>query len=76
MLASNFSNKLINKRLFKINEKLSLQRAMVVTNYLIKKGIDKKRLSQKGFADTRPISDNKTLKGRAQNRRVDIEVVY
>ena len=60
----------------KINEKLSLQRAMVVSNYLIKKGIDKKRVSQKGFADTRPASDNKTLKGRAQNRRVDIEVVY
>jgi hypothetical protein len=65
-----------NTGTLKINEKLSLQRAMVVTNYLIKKGIDKKRLSQKGFADTRPISDNKTLKGRAQNRRVDIEVVY
>ena len=60
----------------KINEKLSLQRAMVVSNYLVKKGIDKKRMSQKGFADTRPISDNKTLKGRAQNRRVDIEVIY
>lgn len=65
-----------NTGTLKINEKLSLQRAMVVSNYLIKKGIDKKRISQKGFADTRPIADNKTLKGRAQNRRVDIEVVY
>lgn len=65
-----------NTGTLKINDKLSLQRAMVVSNYLIKKGIDKKRLSQKGFADTRPVSDNKTLKGRAQNRRVDIEVVY
>lgn len=65
-----------NTGTLKINEKLSIQRAMVVSNYLIKKGIDKKRISQKGFADTRPISDNKTLKGRAQNRRVDIKVVY
>lgn len=65
-----------NTGTLKINEKLSLQRAMVVSNYLIKKGIDKKRISQKGFADTRPIADNKTVKGRAQNRRVDIEVVY
>jgi outer membrane protein OmpA-like peptidoglycan-associated protein len=65
-----------NTGTLKINEKLSLQRAMVVSNYLIKKGIDKKRISQKGFADTRPIADNKTLKGRAQNRRVDIEVFY
>ena len=65
-----------NTGTLKINEKLSLERALVVSNYLIKKGIDKKRISQKGFADTRPIADNKTLKGRAQNRRVDIEVVY
>lgn len=65
-----------NTGTLKINEKLSLERALVVSNYLIKKGIDKKRISQKGFADTRPTADNKTLKGRAQNRRVDIEVVY
>jgi outer membrane protein OmpA-like peptidoglycan-associated protein len=65
-----------NTGTLKINQKLSLQRAMVVSNYLIKKGIDKKRISQIGFADTRPIADNKTLKGRALNRRVDIEVVY
>ena len=65
-----------NTGTLKINEKLSLERALVVSNYLIKKGIDKTRISQKGFADTRPIADNKTLKGRAQNRRVDIEVVY
>jgi outer membrane protein OmpA-like peptidoglycan-associated protein len=60
----------------KMNEKLSLQRAMVVSNYLIKKGVDQKRMTQKGFADTMPISNNKTMKGRAQNRRVDIKVVY
>jgi hypothetical protein len=60
----------------KMNEKLSLKRASVVATYLLKKGIEKKRISQKGYADTRPVSDNKTLKGRAQNRRVDIEVVY
>ena len=65
-----------NTGTLKINEKLSLQRAMVVSNYLVKKGVDKKRMSQKGFADTRPIADNKKLKGRAQNRRVDVEVVY
>jgi outer membrane protein OmpA-like peptidoglycan-associated protein len=65
-----------NTGTLKINQKLSLQRAMVVSNYLNKKGIDKLRMTQKGFADTRPISDNKTLKGRALNRRVDIEVVY
>jgi outer membrane protein OmpA-like peptidoglycan-associated protein len=65
-----------NTGTLKINEKLSLQRAMVVSNYLVKKGVDKNRMSQKGFADTKSITDNKTLKGRAQNRRVDIEVIY
>ena len=65
-----------NTGMLKINEKLSLQRAMVASNYLVKKGVDKNRMSQKGFADTVPTSDNKTLKGRAQNRRVDIEVIY
>jgi outer membrane protein OmpA-like peptidoglycan-associated protein len=65
-----------NTGTLKINEKLSLQRAMVVSNYLVKKGVDKNRMSQKGFADTKSIADNKTLKGRAQNRRVDIELMY
>lgn len=65
-----------NTGTLKINEKLSLQRAMVASNYLVKKGVDKNRMSQKGFADTKSIADNKTLKGRAQNRRVDIEVIY
>ena len=60
----------------KINDKLSLQRAGVVFNYLVKKGIDKNRISQKGFSATMPIGDNKTLQGRAQNRRVNIEVMY
>ena len=60
----------------KINEKLSLKRASVVATYLVKKGIDMKRISQKGYADTKPLADNKTLKGRAQNRRVDVEVIY
>jgi OOP family OmpA-OmpF porin len=69
-----------NTGTLKINEKLSLQRAMVASNYLVKKGVDKNRMSQKGFADrfadAKSIADNKTLKGRAQNRRVDIEVIY
>ena len=60
----------------KVNDKLSLQRASVVANYLVKKGIDNKRISQKGFAATMPLADNKTFKGRAQNRRVNIEVIY
>lgn len=60
----------------KINQKLSEQRAMVVSNYLLKKGITIKRLTTAGYADTKPIGDNKTIQGRAMNRRTDVIVLY
>jgi len=60
----------------KINQKLSEQRALVVSTYLIKKGITLKRITTAGYADTRPIADNKTLQGRAKNRRTDVIVLY
>ena len=60
----------------KINDRLSLSRAKVVMQYLVKKGIDSKRLSAKGFAFNQPIADNKTYSGRALNRRVEILVKY
>jgi outer membrane protein OmpA-like peptidoglycan-associated protein len=60
----------------KINQKLSEQRALVVSSYLIKKGITLKRVTTAGYADTRPIADNKTLQGRAKNRRTDLIVLY
>ena len=60
----------------KINQKLSEQRALTVSAYLIKKGIAIKRLNTAGYADTRPIGDNKTVQGRAKNRRTDVIVLY
>jgi len=60
----------------RINKKLSHQRAAVVYQYLVKKGIDKARLTKDGFAATRPIADNKTKAGRAKNRRTDIAIRY
>jgi len=59
-----------------INDKLSLQRAKVVQRFVLSKGIDQNRVSIMGYADTKPISDNATLKGRAENRRTDITVLY
>lgn len=57
------------------NKKLSQARAEAVVKYLVeKKGVDAKRLSAKGWGDTQPIADNKTAKGRGQNRRVDFTV--
>jgi len=53
------------------NMTLSQQRADAVKTQLVKMGIDGGRLSTKGFGDTKPISDNSTPEGRANNRRVE-----
>lgn len=50
---------------------LSKDRAAAVKAYLVKKGIDGARLESEGYGDTRPVADNKTPAGRAQNRRVE-----
>jgi len=51
------------------NLSLSKNRAKVVYDYLIKKGISASRLKWHGFGQTMPISPNSTEKERAQNRR-------
>lgn len=56
------------------NLKLSNNRAKAVVDYLINKGIDAKRLSWKGFGETKPVADNKTEAGRALNRRTEFMV--
>jgi OmpA-OmpF porin, OOP family len=54
------------------NMKLSQQRADNVVNYLVENfGIDRSRLSAKGYGDTRRISYDDTAQGRAKNRRID-----
>lgn len=55
----------------KHNLDLSQQRADAVKAQLVKMGIDGSRLSTKGFGDTKPISDNDTPEGKANNRRVE-----
>jgi outer membrane protein OmpA-like peptidoglycan-associated protein len=53
------------------NLTLSQQRADAVKVQLVKMGIDASRLSTKGFGDAKPISDNNSVEGRANNRRVE-----
>ena len=56
------------------NLHLSELRAQSVKYYLVKHGIDALRLTAKGYGETKPIADNKTKAGRAQNRRVEMIV--
>lgn len=52
------------------NMALSQKRAESVVNYLVDKfGIDRSRLTAKGYGLTRPIADNATDEGRQKNRR-------
>lgn len=55
------------------NMRLSEKRADYVINYLVKKGIDKARLSKAFFGESKPVGDNATPEGRALNRRVEIK---
>ncbi len=58
-----------------LNQKLSDGRANAVKQYLIDNGIDPFRLTSKGFGMDNPIDTNKTAKGRANNRRVEVKLV-
>jgi outer membrane protein OmpA-like peptidoglycan-associated protein len=56
------------------NMTLSNNRARSVVDYLTTKGIAKDRLTFKGFGSTKPIADNATEEGKAQNRRTELWV--
>ena len=54
------------------NQKLSERRAQAVVDYLASKGVYQGRIKAIGMGLTKPIADNATEEGRAQNRRVTI----
>ena len=54
------------------NQTLSENRAKAIMNAIGSKGVDKLRLSSKGWGQTKPIDDNQTEDGKAKNRRVEI----
>ncbi|MEO8934372.1 MAG: OmpA family protein [Xanthomarina sp.] len=57
------------------NMKLSKERAASVMDYLVSHGIASSRLTSEGFGQSRPIDSNKTAAGKANNRRVEINLV-
>ena len=57
------------------NQKLSERRANAVKAYLVNKGVPADRIYTEGKGEAQPVASNKTREGRAQNRRVEIEIV-
>ncbi|WP_127471412.1 OmpA family protein [Thiomicrorhabdus aquaedulcis] len=57
------------------NQKLSEARAGAVKGYLTSQGINADRMDVSGMGETQPIASNKTKAGRAENRRVTVEIV-
>ncbi len=56
------------------NDALSIRRAESVAQHLVKAGLAERTIERKGFGADRPVADNATPAGRAQNRRVVITV--
>jgi outer membrane protein OmpA-like peptidoglycan-associated protein/outer membrane protein W len=52
------------------NQILSVQRANSVKDYLVKLGVDIKRLEVIGYGEDNPLGDNENPMGRSMNRRV------
>lgn len=65
----------------KQNEVLSQQRAQAVVNYLVKKGVDKKRLIAKGYGEKKPVAKEvlpngkPDTEGMQKNRRVELQII-
>ena len=59
----------------KYNQILSQNRAETVLQYLVQKGIDKIRLTAKGYGETQPIAPNDTEENKAKNRRTEVKVL-
>ncbi|MEO6132388.1 MAG: OmpA family protein, partial [Saprospiraceae bacterium] len=57
------------------NRRLSEMRAETVYAYLTRNGIERSRLSYKGFGETKPVDTNGTEEGKRQNRRTEFFIL-
>jgi outer membrane protein OmpA-like peptidoglycan-associated protein len=56
------------------NQLLSENRAKAVRDYLVSKGVAESRMKSTGYGEEKPVADNKTVAGRAKNRRTEMTV--
>ena len=54
------------------NQRLSAQRATVVRDYLVERGVAQSRLTARGYGSSQPVATNATPEGRALNRRTTV----
>ena len=57
-----------------LNQRLSEDRARSVSNYLQSRGVISQRLFTSGYGPRYPLADNSSVTGRAENRRVELEL--
>ncbi|KAB0681448.1 OmpA family protein [Aureimonas leprariae] len=57
------------------NQGLSERRAQAVADYLTDQGIREGRLDVVGYGETRPVAENTSEAGRAENRRVEVTII-
>jgi len=60
---------------YQYNIELSEKRAKSVVEYLENKGIEKKRMTYKGYGYTKPIAENQTQEGKKINRSTEILIL-
>ena len=56
------------------NQKLSERRASSVAAFLLSNGLAPEKLTSQGLGESQPVADNSTEEGRAQNRRVELQI--
>jgi outer membrane protein OmpA-like peptidoglycan-associated protein len=54
-----------------VNQALSLARAQIVVDFMVRGGIPAERVVARGAGETEPIADNATPEGRQANRRIE-----
>jgi outer membrane protein OmpA-like peptidoglycan-associated protein len=57
-----------------MNQTLSMRRAEAVRDALVSSGVGSERVTVQGYGASRPVADNESPAGRANNRRVEIVV--
>jgi chemotaxis protein MotB len=74
-VAGHTDNVPIKKGKFQSNWELSASRGVNVVKFMIENGMDAKRVSAAGYAESDPVGDNTTDDGKMLNRRIEITLV-